>query len=654
MAATWQDAVWRSQMKPERPSEAGRPRLANKRAISRRRFVQGMLAGGAIAGLDLFHWPMGVARAAAGAPVLTGTHFDLTIEDVPINITGRPSVATAVNGLVPGPLLRWREGDTVTMSVTNRLKEPTSVHWHGIRDPADMDGVPGLSYPGIAPGETFTYHFPVLQHGTYWYHSHSHFQEQTGHYGPLVIEPRGKDPIEYDREYVIVLSEWTDSDPDVIFTNLKQQSSYYNYGQRTVGTFISDVRNEGLFPTISDRLEWGKMNMSPTDLSDVTGATYTFMINGSAPGANWTGIFKPRERVRLRFINGSSMTIFDVRIPNLPMTIVQADGNDVEPVKVDEFRISVAETYDAIVEPTDESAYTIFAQAFDRSGYARATLAPRMGMSGQVPPMDPRPLLTMVDMGMGNMGAGHSMGSMSGDHAGHSSGIVEMSRSDMPDMPGMPGMKMAQQAATASTETRQSMGLTPFPQPGPDVEIPPAPAFSPPPIPPKPIDLHLGPEVNSIAMMPTNRLAQPGVGLNNNGRRVLTYADLRARYRGVDPRPPDREIELHLTGNMERFIWGFNGEKFSEAQPIKVRLGERIRIILVNDSMMNHPIHLHGLWSELENGHGEFCPYKHTINVKPGERLSYLVSADTPGRWAYHCHLLYHMEAGMFRAFVVS
>lgn len=615
-----------------------------------------------MAGLDILSWQARPAFASNLPAVLSGNNFTLTIEEVSVNFSGRPSVATAVSGSVPGPTLHWREGDTVTIAVTNRLNEPSSIHWHGIRSPADMDGVPGLSFPGIAPGETFTYRIPVVQHGTYWYHSHSRFQEQTGLYGPLVIEPKAKDPIQYDREYVILFSDWTDENPEMVLTNLKMSSDYYNYTQRTAGTFVADTRRNGLSATISDRLMWGRMNMAPTDLLDVSGSTYTYLANGFAPNSNWTAIFRHSERVRLRFINGSSMTVFDVRIPNLPMTVVQTDGNDVEPVMVDEFRMSVAETYDVIVQPT-ESAYTIFAQSLDRTGYARATLATGMGLSAPVPPMDPRPLLTMVDMGMGHMGGGQKMAGMasSGDVSdmkmegppdSSSSSPPLMNAGRMHDMSGMEVTRVS--PATPSAAPMVSSYSMPFPQPGPGIVPPLAPGSAITPIPPNPIDLHTGPQVDNVAMMPTNRLASPGLGLNHNGRRVLTYADLRARYRGVDPRPRDREIELHLTGNMERFIWGFNGEKFSSAEPIRMKLGERVRIILINDTMMMHPIHLHGLWSELENGHGEFRPFKHTINVSPGERLSYLVSADTPGRWAYHCHLLYHMETGMFREVIVS
>jgi CopA family copper-resistance protein len=638
------------------------------RMITRRRFVQGVAAGAVAAGCALWRIP-GMARAgSAVAPILAGRSFDLAIENVPVNFTGRPSFATAVNGLVPGPILRWREGDTVKISVTNHLPEYSSIHWHGIRLPSDMDGVPGLSFSGIAPGQTFVYQFPVRQQGTYWYHSHSRFQEQTGHYGALIVDPSGTDSIKFDCDYVILLSDWTDENPETVFTNLKMQSGYYNYHQRTLGTFYSDLKEKGLRATISDRLAWGRMNMSPTDILDVSGATYTYLINGNPPAANWTALYRPRERVRLRFINASSMTIFDVRIPNLPMTVVQADGNDVEPVTVDEFRISVAETYDVIVQPEDASAFTIFAQSEDRTGYARATLAARSGMTAPVPAMDPRPLLTMVDMGMSTSGANmaglDNMGPMAqGSGAPMStpeSGASPKSHSaKVPlaaNMHAMPGMTMASPPGTHSETMTAVASSDPPGQPGPGATRYAPPSFEVPGTiaPAHPIPIRPGPEVDNIAAAPSERLSDPGVGLNNNGRRVLTYAALRARYPGTDTRPPGREIELHLTGNMQRFIWGFDGEKFSEAAPIRLTLGERVRIVLVNDTMMAHPIHLHGLWSELENNHGEFRPYKHTINVKPGERLSYLVTADMPGSWAYHCHLLYHMESGMFRAVVVS
>jgi len=656
--------------------------------VSRRRFVQGLAAGGAIVALDWKGLPAFGESAPHTPLILSGKHFDLTVDSLPVNFTGRHSVATAANGSVPGPILRWKEGDSITIAVTNRLKEPTSIHWHSIRLPSDMDGVPGLSFPGIPPGETFLYKFPVVQNGTAWYHSHSRFQEQTGLVGAIIIEPREKDPIEFDREYVVFLSDWTDTNPETLFSDLKQQSNYYNYHRLTLLDFISEARKKGLGPTLSDRLAWAKMNMSPADILDVTGATYTYLLNGNAPNANWTGLFQSGERIRLRFINGSSMTAFDVRVPGLPMTVVQADGNDVEPVKVDEFRIAVAETYDVIVQPPDNAAYTIFAQSEDRSGYARGTLTPRMGMTAAVPAMDPVPMRTMMDMGMGNM-KGMKMGGMAGMDM---SGVDGMKKSDMPasskspaenGKQGMTSMDMGNQSMAGmdmgskkakhnmpaahgdmkgmtGMEMGNSTGTIPFPQPwsntmpimsmsamamkNAEAHLQPS----------NPVHLHVGPQVDNIPMQVTERLNDPGIGLKDNGRRVLTYADLRARYSGVDVRPPTREIELHLTGNMERFIWGFNGQKFSSAEPIELKLGERVRIVLVNDTMMEHPIHLHGLWSELENGHAAFNPYKHTINVKPAERVSYLVSADTPGHWAFHCHLLYHMEAGMFRTVVVS
>jgi CopA family copper-resistance protein len=449
----------------------------------------------------------------------------------------------------------------------------------------------------------------------------------------------------------------------MVLSNLKQQSSYYNFHQRTIGTFLSDASKEGFAATLSDRLMWGKMNMSPTDILDVSGATYTYLVNGRAPAANWTALFRQGERIRLRFINASSMTIFDVRIPNLPMTVVQADGNDIDPVTVDEFRVSVAETYDVIVQPQEASAFTIFAQSMDRTGYARATLSPRIGMSAPIPPMDPRPLRTMADMGMGKM-AGMNMGTTSATKvesqtakAPSAPGSPEQNGMVGMDMSDMPGMNMGAQSPKQQSQPSPSQGDKEMKSmPGMEVGTPkPAAAVGQLHLPAaNPVQLRLGPEVDNVAETITEQLSEAGVGLEGTGRRVLTYSDLRARYRGSDPRPPDREFEFHLTGNMERFIWGFNGKSFSENPPFRLRLGERVRFVLINDTMMEHPIHLHGLWSELENSNGEFRPYKHTLNVKPAERLSFLVSADTPGHWAFHCHLFFHMESGMFLTVIVS
>jgi len=570
--------------------------------LSRRRFVQGLALGGAVAGLGLLRPSNAWALTSPGQPTaLSGTDFALDIVETAVNFTGVARPATTVNGGVPGPLLRWRQGTTVNLRVTNRLSVPTSIHWHGIILPFQMDGVPGLSFDGIAPGESFLYRFQVRQSGTYWYHSHSGFQEQNALYGPLVIEPAGAERYPTDRDYVVMLNDWTDEDPERIYAKLKKQSDYYNFAQPTVPDFFRDVRGQGLGRALAMRRMWNAMRMNPTDLSDVSGHTYTYLMNGAAPAGNWTGIFKPGEKIRLRFINGSSSTIFDVRIPGLKMTVIAADGQDVQPVPVDEFRISAAETYDVIVEPQDERAYTVFAQSIDRSGYARGTLAPRQGMSAEVPAMDQRLWLGMQDM----------MGAM--PHAEHGGGHAAMAGMDHGNMAGTAPAPVVRHART-----------------------------------------EYGPGVDMHVDMPRTNLDDPGIGLRGNGRRVLTYADLHTIGGPIDAREPGREIELHLTGNMERFMWSFDGIKFSDAKPVHFNTGERLRIVLVNDTMMNHPIHLHGMWSELENPDGQFQVRKHTVNVQPAQRITYAVTADAPGRWAYHCHLLYHMEAGMFREVVVS
>ena len=524
----------------------------------------------------------------AAAQTLTGPVFDLTIDSLPVNFTGRPRMATVVNGQLPGPLLRMRQGEVVTIRVTNRLPVTSSIHWHGIILPADMDGVPGISFHGIPSGGTYVYRFAVNQAGTYWYHAHSGFQEQTGLIGPIVVEPRAGGRHRVDRDYVIMLSDWTDLDPAKIFTKLKKQSDYFNYGQRTAGDFLSDVHAQGFRSTLSDRLMWGHMRMNPTDLTDVSSAAYTYLMNGQTPTGNWTGLFSPGERVRLRFINAGAMSIFDVRIPDLKMTVIAADGQDVEPVTVDEMRISAAEVYDVIVEPSDR-AYTLFAQSLDRSGYARGTLAPAPGLKAPIPSLDARPLLSMLDMGMAHE-AHASMDHAHMDHSAHSQTVTP-------------------------THPATEHGTT----------------------------------VDMQAAQVRTSLDDPGVGLRDNGRRVLTYADLHTLGGPIDSRKPTREIELHLTGHMERYIWSFNGQKFSDAEPLRFNHGERLRIALVNDTMMMHPIHLHGMWSEVESPQGAFQVRKHTVNVNPAQRITYAVTADAPGRWAYHCHLAMHMEAGMFR-----
>ena len=580
--------------------------------LSRRRFVHGLALGGTVAALGLLRPSKAWALASAGQPAtLSGTDFALDIAETMVNYTGRPRVATTVNGGIPGPTLRWKEGTTVTLRVTNRLRVPTSIHWHGIILPFREDGVPGISFPGIAPGETFTYRFPVRQSGTYWYHSHSRFQEQTGLYGSLVIDPAGPERNPSDRDYVVMLNDWSDASPEHIFATLKRQSDYYNFAQPTAPEFFRDVRDRGLRQALAERKMWNQMRMNPTDLSDVSGYTYTYLMNGTAPAGNWTGLFHPGEKIRLRFINGSAMSYFDVRIPGLKMTVISADGQDVEPVSVDEFRIAVAETYDVLVEPQEDRAFTIFAQSIDRTGYARGTLAPRIGMEATVPAMDPRMPVSMVDM----------MGAMAQGSAGH--GDMQ-GMSGMTGMQDMTGMDMSGMAAAAAPVVRHAR--TEYHNPG--------------------VDMHVD--------MPRTNLDDPGTGLRDNGRRVLTYADLHTLGGSIDKREPSREIELHLTGNMERYMWSFDGVKFSDATPVHFRSGERLRVVLVNDTMMNHPIHLHGMWSELESPDGKFQVRKHTINVQPAQRITYGVSADNLGRWAYHCHMLYHMEAGMFREVVVS
>ena len=593
-------------------------RAGGPSAPSRRRFVQGLAAGGAVAALGL--WPRASwAVRAQGLPhVLSGTDFDLTIGETPMNFTGATRPAITVNGTLPAPLLRWREGTTVNLRVTNALPRgsvhghQTSIHWHGILLPANMDGVPGLSFDGINRGETFQYRFDVVQGGTYWYHSHSGFQEQAGLYGPLVIEPLGPEPFAHDRDYVVMLTDWTDLDPRRLFARLKKRSDFDNYAKQTVGDFFADLEQRGWAATVADRRMWGAMRMTPTDLSDVNGHTYTYLMNGTTSLGNWTGLFRSGEKVRLRFINGSAMTHFDVRIPGLKMTVVAADGQYVHPVTVDEFRIATAETFDVIVEPSGQDAFTIFAQDLGRTGYVSGTLAVREGLRAPVPSVDPKPMLTMEDMGHGGHG-GH--GGM--HHGGAGTAMVH-------DAIPHGGTDHAAMGHGGMGHGPAAMQQHPSSETG-------------------------NPLVDMQTMTPAPKLADPGIGLRGNGRHVLTYADLRSTFHDPDGREPGRTVELHLTGHMERFAWSFDGVKFADAAPLRLNYGERMRIVLVNDTMMSHPIHLHGMWSDLEDESGDFLVRKHTIDMPPGTRRSYRVRADALGRWAYHCHLLYHMEAGMFR-----
>ncbi|MEB2399947.1 copper resistance system multicopper oxidase [Parapusillimonas sp. JC17] len=608
-------------------------------AVPRRRFVQGLVAGGVLLGLSPFARATGMqsgGTSTGSAAVLTGTQFNLEIGESPVNFTGSPRMATTVNGSLPAPTLRWREGDTITIRVKNRLNETTSIHWHGIILPFQMDGVPGISFTGIPPGETFTYRFKVQQSGTYWYHSHSGMQEATGVYGAIIIDPAQADPIRADREYVVQLSDWTDEDPMRVLAKLKMQGDYYNYNQPTAVDFFQDASQMGLKAAIDKRKMWNEMRMSPTDLADLSANVLTYLMNGTTPAGNWTGLFRPGERVRLRFINGAANTFYDVRIPGLQLTVVQADGVNVEPVTVDEFRFGPGETYDVLVQPKDD-AYTVYAQAMDRTGYARGTLATHAGLEAPVPALDPVEWLTMADM-MGAMGGGmagmnHGAASQSSGGMNHG-GMTGMGHGNMAGMnhgsmqgmnhAGMSGMDHgAMSAAGASPQVRHAR-------------------------------TEYGASTDMRVDMPRTNLDDPGIGLRNNGRRVLTLSDLHTVGGPMDPRGAEREIELHLTGNMERYTWSFDGVEFGKSTPVHFRYGERVRVILHNDTMMTHPMHLHGMWSELETPDGQFQARRHTIPVQPAQRISFLVTADALGRWAWHCHLMLHMDAGMFREVVVA
>ena len=521
--------------------------------------------------------------------------YNLSVDYVTIDTGDMKTKAIGYNGSSPGPTLRLKEGEDAVINVTNNLDETTSIHWHGLILPYQMDGVPGISFTGIEPGETFTYRFPVKQSGTYWFHSHSGFQEPDGAYGSIVIEPEKREPFKFDREYVVVLKDKHPHSGARILRNLKMMPDYYNRNQRTLGDFISDVSENGLGETLSERGDWGSMRMMPTDIEDVQG--FVGLINGKSPEQNWTGLFEPNERVRLRFINASAMTYFDVRIPGLEMTVVQADGNNVQPVKVDEFRISVAETYDVIVQPTAEKPYAIMAESMGRSGYAFGSLSPQEGLTAEMPArrMD-APLLTMADMGMDH-------GSMAGmDHSSMGSGNEN----------GMAGMDHSNMA---------------------------------------------GMDHSQMGMSKDDPFYAAGSGLTPkaaNGGKFLSYADLKAQKPLYPERPATREIELRLTGNMERYTWSINGVKYEDAEPIRLKYGERVRFKFVNETMMSHPMHLHGMWSILDTGNGKWDPVKHTININPGMTVYSETEVDEPGQWAFHCHLSYHMASGMFRKVIVE
>ena len=575
--------------------------------IGRRRFVSGALGGGAAAAMAAWFpaWAQPLSSGiAAPIPTVSGSDIRLRIARRTMRIDGKVSRAIGINGTVPAPLIRLKQGQTARLTVVNDLDEDSSIHWHGLLLPFQMDGVPGVSFPGIAPQSTFVYEFPVVQSGTYWYHSHSGLQEQLGHYGPMIIDPEGADPIAYDREHVILLSDHSRLSPEAIFRKLKVDPGHFNRQRQTLAGLLA-----GKDQPLKDRLAWGGMRMDPTDVADVNGSTYSFLVNGHGPRDNWTALFHPGERVRLRIINASAMSIFNVRIPGLRMTVVQADGLNIVPVETDEFQIAVAETYDVVVTPVEDRAYTLVAEASDRSGMARATLAPRAGMAAEIPPLRPRPLATMKDMGMGAMGA---MGALGGEDASCPADHAAMGHCAPPGDGG--AMEHGMRDFGAAPQVRRDPG------------------------------------VQTIAPMPADRMGEPGQGLEDVGHKVLTYRDLVALDRNPDVRAPDRSLDIHLTGNMERFMWSFDGMKMSDHhEPIPFIEGERVRVNLINDSMMSHPIHLHGHFFELVTGKGDRSPRKHTVLVQPGGTASFDFTADALGDWAFHCHLLYHMHAGMMR-----
>ena len=597
--------------------------------VSRRDFIKGTLAAGALYGVGGALYSFGSPVKTASKGVELGDYkekdgkiiYDVVIRKRPIEFDGKIGRGIAINDNLPAPLVRLKEGMWAELNIYNELDEITSIHWHGILLPYQMDGVPGVTFPGIKPGGKFTAKFKVKQYGTYWYHSHAGLQEQLGHYGPLVIDPEEPEPFTYDREYVIVLSDWSFEDPHWILSRLKKEDGYFNYNKRTIFDFVNDIRTKGFAQALRERMMWASMRMSPRDIADVTGATYIFLMNGHTPEENWTALFKPGEKIRLRFINAAAMTYFDVRIPGLKMTVVQADGQNVQPVEVDEIRIAVAERYDVIVQPTEYRAYTIFAETMDRSGYARGTLAPEPGMEGPIPPRRRPP-----ERGMEAHGGAHLKHMHGGSHGGmHGMSHGGMHHGHMGH--GMGGMK------------KNPCGVCE----------------------PKLKNFAFGPTAAMLNPEPLCRMDDPGVGLKNAKHKVLTYADLKSYvpWKFLHKRKPDRVIEIHFTGNMERFIWRmwtYDGKRWTSdiKDFIKWRYGELVRMIWVNHTMMDHPIHLHGMWMYLDNGSGEYKPRKDTINLKPGEKICIDVLVDAKGYWAFHCHLLYHMHMGMMRVVEVT
>ena len=584
--------------------------------LSRRHLLTAAASGAAA--LTIPAWARGASLTAAhvraGFDEVSGPEIDLRIAHGHHRVEGRSGHAVAVNGSVPGPLLRLREGQTVRLNVHNHLDEDSSIHWHGLLLPFHLDGVPGVSFPGIAPGATFTAEFPVRQAGTYWWHSHSNLQEQIGCYGPIVVQPASADPVQADRDYVLLLSEFTALHPHTIMAKLKKGEAYFNR-QLTTATDDYDL-------TAAERRMWAQMRMHPTDIADVSAPAYTYLANGHGPSEGLEYLFRQGERVRLRVINGSAMTFFNLRIPGLPLTVVAADGQDVRPVEVDELQIGVAETYDLLIEPGSAAAYTIVAESMDRSGMAVATLASSPGLRADVPALRAPPLLTMADMGM-NHGGGGGGADAQMDHAAMGHGSMDHAAMDHAAMGHGAAAPMAMDHSPSAMRDLSRL----------------------------PPSVQAGPGVDMVSMAPVDRTGDPGIGLSEVDHRVLNYRQLVALKPNPDGRPPSRTLELHLTGNMERYMWAFDGKAFTAVsdQPIRFAWNERVRVKLVNDTMMAHPIHLHGHFFEVVNGHDGHQPLKHTLTVQPGGSATFDLTANEPGDWAFHCHLLYHMHAGMFQ-----
>jgi len=610
--------------------------IISRDGLSRRRFVMGASSVLLLSALPFSKASLAQA-VSQGLTVLSGKVFNLSIDYKTVNFTGTDTLATVINQSIPGPVLRWQEGEKVTIRVKNNLAVDSSIHWHGMILESKMDGVPGISFEGIKPGDTFEYQFMIEQSGTYWYHSHSDFQEQTGMYGAIVIDPKEADPVTFDQEYVVMLSDWSDEKPEDIYAKLKKMSGYYNFKERTASNVIDDIKKNGVINTFKARSMWNKSRMSDRDLSDVTAYTYTYLMNGNTPEQGWQALFNKGEKIRLRFINSAAMTIFDVRIPGLKMTIVASDGQNIQPITVDEFRMGVAETYDVIVEPDTEQAYCIFAQSIDRSGFSVGNLTSNLSLTAQIPMLDDAAALAHSDMGMNMKGMDMSMPDMK---MPNKVGMDHSSHNMMPEMKSEPAMNMSKMPDMNNMGVGM-LGLAGF---GSNNEI-------------KHLSSEFGAHVDMRVDAPRSGLNDPGIGLRKSqqlfGRKVLTYADITGLKPTMDKREPTREIQLHLTGNMSRYMWSVNGVKFADAEPLHLKYGERVRITLVNDTMMIHPMHLHGMWSELETGNPDFIPKKHTVLVQPGSKVSYLVTADALGAWAYHCHLLFHMP-GMFRKVIVS